>query len=201
MHTTNSPRKQSAGRKDVLTTGDVARICNVAPRTVSKWFDSGQLRGYRIPGSKDRRIPVQQLIRFMKLHNIPLNGLDAGTTRVLVIDADRDFAATLADALARGGEYDVRTATSAFDAGLATQAHQPDVLLVDSTLPNLTGREFVRSLRSNPEFDSMRIIAMAPSNDAALHATLRDDGFDAVLAKPFEAAKAIAAIEASLSPS
>ncbi|NLE61752.1 MAG: helix-turn-helix domain-containing protein, partial [Planctomycetes bacterium] len=25
--------------KDVLTTGDVARICNVAPRTVSKWFD------------------------------------------------------------------------------------------------------------------------------------------------------------------
>ncbi|GJQ27385.1 MAG: hypothetical protein HBSAPP02_24170 [Phycisphaerae bacterium] len=201
MHTTNPSRKPGAGRKDVLTTGDVARICNVAPRTVSKWFDSGQLRGYRIPGSKDRRIPVQQLIRFMKLHNIPLNGLDAGTTRVLVIDADRDFAATLADALARGGEYDVRTATSAFDAGLATQAHKPDVLLVDSTLPNLTGREFVRTLRSNPEFDGVRIIAMAPSNDAALHATLRDDGFDAVLAKPFDAAKAIAAIEASLSPS
>lgn len=201
MHTTNPPRKQGAGRKDVLTTGDVARICNVAPRTVSKWFDSGQLRGYRIPGSKDRRIPVQQLIRFMKLHNIPLNGLDAGTTRLLVIDADRDFAATLADALSRGGEYDVRTATSAFDAGLATQSHKPDVLLVDSTLPNLTGREFVRSLRSNPDFDSIRIIAMAPSSDITLQATLRDDGFDAVLAKPFEAAKAIASIEASLSPS
>lgn len=201
MHTTNPPRKHGAGRKDVLTTGDVARICNVAPRTVSKWFDSGQLRGYRIPGSKDRRIPVQQLIRFMKLHNIPLNGLDAGTTRVLVIDADRDFAATLAEALIRGGEYDVRTASCAFDAGLATQSHKPDVMLVDSTLPNLTGREFIRTLRSNPEFESVRIIAMAPSNDMALHATLRDDGFDAVLAKPFEAAKGIAAIEGALSPS
>ena len=53
------------GPTDVLTTGQVAKICNVAPRTVSKWFDSGQLRGYRIPGSKDRRIPVQQLVRFM----------------------------------------------------------------------------------------------------------------------------------------
>ena len=52
--------------KDILTTGEVARICNVAPRTVSKWFDTGQLRGYRIPGSKDRRIPLAQLIRFMK---------------------------------------------------------------------------------------------------------------------------------------
>ena len=44
--------------KDVLTTGEVAKICNVAPRTVSKWFDSGALHGYRIPGSKDRRIQL-----------------------------------------------------------------------------------------------------------------------------------------------
>ncbi len=50
--------------KDVLTTGEVAKICNVASRTVSKWFDSGQLRGYRIPGSKDRRIPVANLVKF-----------------------------------------------------------------------------------------------------------------------------------------
>ena len=42
--------------KEVLTTGEVAKICNVAARTVSKWFDSGQIEGYRIPGSKDRRI-------------------------------------------------------------------------------------------------------------------------------------------------
>ena len=48
-------------QKDILTTGEVAKICNVAPRTVSKWFDSGQLRGYRIPGSKDRRIPLAQI--------------------------------------------------------------------------------------------------------------------------------------------
>ena len=34
--------------KDVLTTGEVAKICNVAARTVSKWFDSGQIQGYRI---------------------------------------------------------------------------------------------------------------------------------------------------------
>jgi len=35
----------------VFTTGQVAKICKVAPRTVSKWFDSGRLKGYRIPGS------------------------------------------------------------------------------------------------------------------------------------------------------
>lgn len=58
--------------KNVLTTGDVARICNVAHKTVSKWFDMGQLKGYRIPGSRDRRIPLDELVCFMKANNIPM---------------------------------------------------------------------------------------------------------------------------------
>ena len=52
--------------KKVFTTGQVAKICKVAPRTVSKWFDSGRLRGYRIPGSQDRRIPREHLIKFLE---------------------------------------------------------------------------------------------------------------------------------------
>jgi two-component system response regulator RpaA len=58
-------------RKDVLTTGQVSRICKVAPRTVCKWFDSGLLKGYRIPSSGDRRIPITGLVRFMKTYNMP----------------------------------------------------------------------------------------------------------------------------------
>ena len=50
--------------RTIFTTGQVAKICKVAPRTVSKWFDSGRLRGYRIPGSQDRRIPREHPIRF-----------------------------------------------------------------------------------------------------------------------------------------
>lgn len=61
--------------KGVLTTGQVSKICNVAPRTVCKWFDSGQLRGYRVPSSRSRRIPVPELIRFMKAHNMPTERL------------------------------------------------------------------------------------------------------------------------------
>ncbi len=55
----------------VLTTGDVAEICNVASRTVTKWFDKKLLKGYRIPGSQDRRIPIAELVRFMKEYEIP----------------------------------------------------------------------------------------------------------------------------------
>ena len=84
--------------KDVLTTGEVAKICNVAPRTVSKWFDTGQLKGYRIPGSKDRRIPVSQLVRFMKEHGIPFDGVAGGKTRILVVDDESEVVEALGKA-------------------------------------------------------------------------------------------------------
>lgn len=61
--------------KKILTTGDVAEICNVASRTVHKWFDSGLLSGYRIPGSKDRRITIGELKRFMEEHRMPMTSL------------------------------------------------------------------------------------------------------------------------------
>lgn len=63
-------------RKAVFTTGDVARLCGVAPRTVSKWFDTMDLKGYKIPGSRARRIPRQHLITFLKQHGMPLFGLE-----------------------------------------------------------------------------------------------------------------------------
>ena len=57
--------------RNVFTTGEVAKVCNVASRTVTKWFDNKLLNGYRILGSRDRRIPVPELIRFMKKYEIP----------------------------------------------------------------------------------------------------------------------------------
>lgn len=58
-------------KKDVLTTGDIAKICNVSIRTASKWFDKGLLKGYQLPGSGDRRIPADEFQEFMKKHNMP----------------------------------------------------------------------------------------------------------------------------------
>ena len=59
----------------VYTVGQVAKIVDVSPRTVAKWFDLGQLKGYCLPGSKDRRIPKHYLLQFMKEHNMPTDDI------------------------------------------------------------------------------------------------------------------------------
>lgn len=57
---------------DVLTTGQVAKLLGVAPATVNKWFDSGKLPGFRVPSSNHRRIVRGDLLRFMRLHGLPI---------------------------------------------------------------------------------------------------------------------------------
>lgn len=63
--------------KNILTTGEVAKICRVSSKTVQKWVDSGLLTGYRLPGGRDRRILLNELVRFMKENNMPLTLLPA----------------------------------------------------------------------------------------------------------------------------
>jgi len=68
--------------KKHLTTGKIAKLCGVAPRTVSSWFDSGRLKGFRIPPQNpeaknqgDRRVPIEELLRFLIDNNMPREGI------------------------------------------------------------------------------------------------------------------------------
>ena len=185
-------------RKKVLTTGDVAKICNVAPRTVSKWFDAGQLRGYRIPGSKDRRIPVEHLLRFMRAHGIPLNGLDRGSMRVLVLDSDLSLCHAIEKALSENGGYDVTTATSALEAGAAAQDIKPDVIVADLSLPDVIPEVMSRFVRSLDGLAATCLIGTARGLTDAEGQALLQDGFNGYLSKPFDVASLTRLIEERL---
>src|SRR6185437_10875939 len=146
--------------KDVLTTGEVAKICNVAPRTVSKWFDSGALHGYRIP-SKDRRIPLNQLIRFMKQHNMPLNGLMTGCTRILIVDDEQDIVEVLEKILEDEAKYEVEVAKGGFESGIVAEKFRPHVMLLDMHLSDLDGRVVCKQVKSNADLQLTKVIAMS----------------------------------------
>lgn len=186
-------------RKDVLTTGQVAKICNVAPRTVSKWFDSGQLRGYRIPGSKDRRIPLPQLVRFMRAHGMPLNGLDGGTTRVLLVDGNEEIVKTVAEALELDGRFEVRTAECGFDAGLIAEQFRPHIIFLDIMLEDINVKRICSLIRENMDLQGTRIIALTSMLTEGEIEALMQQGFDGHLCKPFDIKKIIQCTDESLS--
>ncbi len=185
--------------KDVLTTGEVARICNVAPRTVSKWFDSGQLKGYRIPGSKDRRIPVANLIQFMKSHGIPMDGIFSGKTRVLVVDDEQDITDVLRKLLSEQAGYEVETAHTGFEAGLTCERFKPHVILLDIHLGEGDTRHVAELVKNNDDFAMTQIIAMSGKITDGQAMQLRQQGFQSFLKKPFQIRQVIDAIEKAVS--
>jgi len=181
--------------KDVLTTGEVAKICNVAPRTVSKWFDSGALHGYRIPGSKDRRIPLNQLIRFMKQHGMPLNGLMTGQTRILIVDDEQDIVEVLEKILEDEAKYEVEVAKGGFAAGVTADKTRPHVILIDLHLRDIDGKEVAKAVKANPDLQLTKVIGMSGKMTEDELKALLTQGFDGVLKKPFHVRQVIEAIE------
>ena len=181
--------------KNVLTTGDVAKICNVAPRTVSKWFDSGQLKGYRIPGSKDRRIPVNELIRFMKKHNMPTTALSAGNIRVLIVDSNQDTASSLADTLRTKAGYEVQTVGSNFETGIVAQKFAPHVLLINLLAEGIAATEICNNIRANEDLQTIKVIALANQLSESESVALLQKGFDGYISDSANATEVIKRIE------
>ena len=181
--------------RNVLTTGDVARICNVAPRTVSKWFDSGQLKGYRIPGSKDRRIPVSELMRFMKMHNMPSVEMPSGKIRVLIVDSNEDAASALAETLRTRANYDVQTARSSFETGVIVQKFVPHVLLVNLLAKGIDAKDICKSVRCDEGLQTIRIIALANQLSSMESAALMQKGFDGCISNPADVTEVVEGIE------
>jgi len=181
--------------RNVLTTGEVARICNVAPRTVSKWFDSGQLKGYRIPGSKDRRIPVSELVRFMKAHNMPATLLPVSKMRVLIVDSNTSSSSAMAESLRNNGNYEVKTVNNNVEAGMAAQKFMPHVLLINLLAKDIAAMEICRGIRANEDLQTIKVIAIAHRLSGSESAALLQKGFDGYVPDSGDAGEVINEIE------
>jgi len=172
--------------KTVFTTGEAAKICKVSQQTIIRCFDSGQLKGFRVPGSRFRRIPRDQLYAFMRDNGIPTDALDSGKRKILVVDDDEDLVELICDALDRDGRFDVRSVNNGFGAGMQIKEFRPDLVVLDVMLPDINGKEVCNLVRSDKTMDDVRIICISGMVEQDKIQELRDSGADEFMKKPFD---------------
>jgi excisionase family DNA binding protein len=171
----------------VFTTGQVAKLCKVAPRTVSKWFDAGRLKGYRIPGSQDRRIPREYLIKFLKEHGMPLDGIiDETLAKVLIVAQDQILVDNLKRELPEEKSFKVNVAASGFDAGIQAESFHPDCVIVDFSIGKTESAQICQNLRRNGEFSDVILIALLPDDWSS--ASFDRSSINETFKKPFDSA-------------
>jgi two-component system, OmpR family, response regulator len=177
--------------KTVYTTGEAADICKVSQQTIIRCFDSGRLRGFRVPGSRFRRIPRDALVAFMKDNSIPTDNLESGKRRILVVDDDPEIVEMFVDVLDRDGRFEVKTATSGYDAGMVTQEFTPDLIILDYMLPDINGNVVCQTVRRNPNLQQTKIIIVSGVVNQEEIGDLMKAGADAFVKKPFNIEKLI----------
>ena len=91
----------------------------------------------------------------------------------------------MVDVLERDGRFEVRTATSGYDAGVMTQEFRPDLIILDYMLPDVNGNVVCRTVRQNPNFQHTRIIIVSGVVDEEQIKELLGAGADAFIKKPF----------------
>jgi len=171
--------------KTVFTTGEAAKICKVSQQTIIRCFDNGTLKGFRVPGSRFRRIPRDQLYTFMKDNGIPTDALESGKRKVLIVDDDEELVELMADMFSRDGRFDVRTANNGFDAGMLVREFRPDLVVLDVMLPDINGKEVCQRVRSDSSLESVKIICISGMVEQEKIAELRQCGANDFLNKPF----------------
>lgn len=171
--------------KAVYTTGEAADICNLSQQTIIRCFDSGQLEGFRVPGSKFRRIPRNSLIKFMEENNIPMDTLGNDKIRVLVVDDDPSIIELFVDVLSADSRFEVATATTGYDAGVLTHQFRPDLVVIDYMLPDINGNIVCKTIREDSDLSHIKIIIISGIVNTAAVDQLLAAGADEFIKKPF----------------
>jgi len=172
--------------KTVFTTGEAAKICKVSQQTIIRCFDNGQLKGFRVPGSRFRRIPRDMLYKFMKDNGIPTDALESGKRKILVVDDDVELVELIGDVLDKDGRFDVRTVNNGFDAGMMVKEYHPDLIVLDIMLPDINGKEVCQRVRNDPSMDDVKIICISGMVEQDKIDDLKAAGANDFMQKPFE---------------
>jgi excisionase family DNA binding protein len=172
--------------KTVFTTGEAAKVCKVSQQTIIRCFDNGQLKGFRVPGSRFRRIPREALYKFMKDNGIPTDALESGKRKVLIVDDDPELVELINKVLEDDGRFETRIAANGFDAGMMVKEYRPDLIILDVMLPDINGKEVCQRVRADSTMEEVRILCISGMIEEDKIAELKLAGADDFLHKPFD---------------
>lgn len=132
-------------------------MAGLAPRTVSKLVDSGRLKGYRVPGSQDRRIPRNVVIKFFEEHNIPLGELEG--IRVVSVGVGSGMSNQLRESLKP--DFKVEEANDPFQVGYLTAERKPHCLIIDSSIGQQAAEAILAGFESSVDLIVIGVISTA----------------------------------------
>jgi CheY-like chemotaxis protein len=122
------------------------------------------------------------------------------TTCVLVIDDEPDIREIAKISLKITKQWDVLTAASGLEGLEAAVTSQPDLILLDVTMPDMDGFETLKQLRSHPMTEKIPVLLLTAAAKVVQQTEYVQVGAQGVLLKPFDPGALGDQIEVALKP-
>jgi DNA-binding response OmpR family regulator len=106
-------------------------------------------------------------------------------TSVIVADDDQDIRSLVSIAVGKAGLELLASVGDGAQALAAIQKYQPDLAILDVSMPEMTGLEVCRAVRSDTSIGDVRILLLSASVDEQSQSVGIEAGADYFLAKPF----------------
>jgi excisionase family DNA binding protein len=151
--------------ENVLTVFKASKYCNVSPKTIINWVESGHIKAYKTVGGH-RRINKTDLETFMAKQGIIVE------TIVQALEED-EF------------DYEVISASDGFEAGIQVNHFAPNLLILDIMMPDIKGYEVCKKIKENPDTKDTKIIVLSAYLDEDKFKKMKEHGADACFSKPF----------------
>ena len=171
---------------DILTVFKASKYCNVSPKTIINWIESGHIEAYKTVGGH-RRIKTVDLESFMRKQGIPIPEaeLEEERKRILVVDDDPIIVETIVQALEEDEfDYDVISASDGFEAGLQVNHFKPHLLILDIMMPDIKGYDVCKKIKTSEETKNTKIIVLSAYLDEEKFKKMKEYGADLCFSKP-----------------
>ena len=170
--------------KKTYTSGEVARLLGINPRTARLYLTQGRIRGQQNPVTGTWAVDHQALMDFLREKQIAPSEIEF-PVKVLIVDDDEAVIRSIGDTLRRSRwNFDIDQCTDGYQALIRVGVNPPDVILLDSRMPNMDGRQVLKALRAEMKNTSTKVLAITGFEEDLDE--LLGLGADAALAKPFD---------------
>lgn len=166
-----------------LTPGEIAKLCDVHQRTVSRWIASGKLKGHQLPGRGDYRVMEEDFIAFAQEYKLPIKSAESRQPTILVIDDEAPVRRALKRVFNQAG-YSVVEAENSFTAGALLERTRPALITLDLMMPGIRVEQVFDFLRTQSSLTDIPVVVISAAPESTLESA-RKYGAAKVIAKPF----------------
>jgi CheY-like chemotaxis protein len=117
---------------------------------------------------------------------------------ILIADDEEDARTIICMRLAKDRDVHIVEATNGREALALAKEQHPDLVVLDWTMPGMSGLEVLQAFRGDPAMVDIPVIMMTGRDDPSERAQVRALRVSAYIVKPFDPAELMAKIQAAL---